>query len=77
MKTISTIVLTLLVTVSHAVASGGTEVEGLGLMGALFIAFGVLIVLHQFFPGLMLLGGMLKGIFSSAEKKVPNASGNQ
>jgi hypothetical protein len=69
MKTISTIVLSLLVAVSYALASGGTEVEGLGLMGALFIAFGVLIVLHQFVPGLILLGGMLKGIFSSTEKK--------
>jgi hypothetical protein len=77
MKTISTTLLTLLVTVSHAAASGGTGMEGPGLMGALFIAFGVLIVLHQFLPGLTLLGGMLKGIFSSTDKKVPNVSGNQ
>lgn len=76
MKTISTIVLSLLVTVSCALASGGTEVEGLGLMAAFFIAFGVLIVLHQFIPGLMLLGGMLKGIFSPTDKKVSNVSSN-
>jgi hypothetical protein len=74
MKTISTIVLSLLVTVSYALASGSAEVEGLGLMGAFFIAFGVLIVLHQFIPGLMLLGGMLKGIFSPTGKKAPNVS---
>jgi hypothetical protein len=65
-----------LVTVSNALASGGTEVESLGLMAALFIVFGVLIVLHQFIPGLMLLGGMLKGIFSSTDKKVSNVSSN-
>ena len=76
MKTISTILLSLLVTVSNALASVGTEVEGLGLMAALFIAFGVLIVLHQFIPGLLLLGGMLKGIFSPTDKKVPNVRSN-
>lgn len=76
MKTISTIVLSLLVPVSNALASGGTVVEDVGLMGALFITFGVLIVLHQFIPGLTLLGGMLKGIFSLTEKKVPNANSN-
>jgi hypothetical protein len=74
MKTLSTIVLSLLLTVSFALASGGTEIEGLGLMGALFIAFGVFIVLYQFIPGLMLLGGMLKGIFSPADKKATNIS---
>ena len=77
MKTISTIALTLLVIVSSALASGGAEVEGLGLMAALFIAFGVLVILHQFLPGLILLGGMLKGIFSPTGKKVPNAGSNQ
>jgi hypothetical protein len=76
MKTISTIILSQLVTVSNAFASGGGEAEGLGLMAALFIAFGVLIVLHQFIPGLMLLGGMLKGIFSPADKKVTTLNGN-
>jgi len=74
MKTLSTIVISLLVTASIALASGSTEIEGLGLMGALFIAFGVLIVLYQFIPGLMLLGGMLKGIFAPTGKKAPNVS---
>jgi hypothetical protein len=74
MKTLSIIVLTLLVTVSYALASGGTEVEGLGLMTSFFIAFGVLIVLYQFIPGLMLIGGLLKEIFSSSDEKVTDAS---
>jgi hypothetical protein len=74
MKTLSIIVLFLLVTVSYALASGGTEVEGLGLMTSFFIAFGVLIVLYQFIPGLMLIGGLLKEIFSSIDEKVTDAS---
>lgn len=76
MKTLSMIALSLLTTVSNALASGGAEAEGLGLMTALFVAFGVLIVLQQFVPGLMLLGGMLKGMFSPTAKKVPNESRN-
>jgi hypothetical protein len=74
MKTMSIIVLSLLVTVSYAWASGGAEVEGMGLMAAFFIAFGVLIVLYQFIPGLMLIGGMLKEIFSPTEEKATGVS---
>jgi hypothetical protein len=70
MKTISTIVLSLLVTVSYALASGENEVEGSGLMTAFFITFGVMIILSQLLPGLMLLGGMLKEMFTHTEKKV-------
>ena len=69
MKTLSVISLSLLVTVSCALASGGAEVEGPGLMTSFFIAFGVLIVLYQFIPGLMLIGGLLKELFSSANEK--------
>jgi hypothetical protein len=75
MKAMSTIILFLLVIVSHVLASGGTDVEGLGLMTAFFIAFGVLIVLFQFIPGLMLLGRMLKGIFTQNGKKDSEAIG--
>ena len=74
MKTLSIIVLTMLVTVSYALASGGTEVEGLGLMTSFFIAFGVLIVMYQLIPGLMLIGGLLKELFSSSDEKVTDAS---
>ena len=74
MKTLSIIVLSLLITVSCALASGGTEVEGLGLMTSFFIAFGALIVLYQFIPGIMLIGGLLKEIFSSIDEKATDAS---
>ena len=74
MKTLSVIVLSLLVTVSCALASGGIEVEGLGLLTSFFIAFGVLIVLYQFIPGILLIGGLLKEIFSSIDEKATDAS---
>ena len=74
MKTLSVIVLSLLVTVSYSLASGGTDVEGLGLMTSFFIAFGVLIVLYQFIPGIMLIGGLIKEIFSSIDEKATDAS---
>jgi len=74
MKTILTFVLSLLVTGTYALASEGTGIEGMGLVTTFFIAFGVLIVMFQFIPGLMLLGGMLKGIFSPADKKAPVAN---
>jgi len=71
MKVLLKIVLSLLITASYALASGGAEGEGLGFMAILFIAFGVLIVMFQFVPGLMLFGAMLKGIFSPSDKKAP------
>jgi hypothetical protein len=67
MKTISATVLSLLITVTRALASsGGGEGESLSLMATFFIAFGILIVMFQFIPGIMLFVGMLKGIFSSS-----------
>lgn len=77
MKTISTIGLILLVSISYALASGGTEVEGLGPMTAFFIAFGVLIVLYQFIPGLILFAEMLKKVFLSAARKVSEVGRNK
>jgi len=71
MRTISAALLSLMITAGAALAAGGgAEGEGLSMFAALFIAFGILIVLFQFIPGIMLLVGMLKGIFSANEKKV-------
>jgi len=46
-------------------------------MTAFFIAFGVLIVLYQFIPGLMLFTETLKKIFLSTAKKISAVSRNQ
>jgi len=74
MKTLSILLLSQLVSVSNALASGDTYVEGLGLMTSLFIVFGILIVLYQLIPGLMLIGRLLKELFPSIDGKVMNAS---
>lgn len=74
MKAILGVVFCLLVTASYTLASGGAEVESLGFMATLFIAFGVLIVMFQFIPGIILLFGMLKGILSPNNKKAPIAN---
>lgn len=72
MKTIAAILLSIAISVSRALASGGREFEDLGVLAISFIAFGVLIVVFQFVPGLMLLGGMLKEMFAASGKKTLN-----
>ena len=70
MKTAYAIVLSLMITGTQALASGGgSEGEGLSLLTTAFIALGVLIFMFQFVPGITLFFGMLKGLFSTAEKK--------
>ena len=71
MKVTSATALSLMITATQAMASAGSEqMEGVGLLTTFFIAFGILIVLFQFLPGMALFLGVLKGIFSS-EVKTP------
>jgi hypothetical protein len=73
MRTVYATVLALLITGTQALASGGGgDGEKLGLFAMFFIAFGILIILFQFIPGLMMLGGMLAALFKS-EKKTSQA----
>lgn len=73
MKTIYAITLALVITGTQAVASGGgISGNGVNLLATLLIAFGALIVVFQFVPGIMLFIGMLKGLYSSTEKKTVN-----
>lgn len=70
MKVISATALALMITGTQALASaGGANTEGMGLLTTFFIAFGVLIILFQFLPGVALFLGILKGIFSSEVRK--------
>lgn len=70
MKTIIATTLSLLITATKVLAIGNTGTgEGLGLLATFLIAFGILVVLFQLLPGLMLFAGMVKGLFSSAENK--------
>lgn len=78
MRTVSTTLLSLMITAGAALAAGGgTEGEGMSMLATLFIAFGVMIVMFQFIPGIMLLVGMLKGIFSASEKKTHETTVNK
>jgi hypothetical protein len=77
MKAMSAALLSLLITATQALASAGdANPEGIGLLATFFIAFGVLIILFQFVPGIALFVGMLKGIFSSAKKPAEEAAEN-
>lgn len=73
MKAISATALSLMITATRALAAGGVEGEGLGLLATFFIAFGVLIIVFQLIPALMMFAGMLKAIFSSGGKKSDDA----
>ena len=82
MKAISATILSLLIAGTQALASGDAgNGEGLGFMATLFIGFGVLIILFQTVPALLLLTGMVKGLLSSADKKsaeaIVGSSGNK
>lgn len=78
MRTVSATLLSLIITATRAMAAGGgTESEGLGLLATFFIAFGILIVLFQFIPGIMMFVGMLKGIFSADDEKTRGTAGTK
>ena len=70
MKPIMAAILSLLVNATQVLAIGNSgNVQGLGLLATFFIVFGILALIFQFLPGLMLFGGMIKGLFPSTEKK--------
>lgn len=74
MKVMYATILSLLIAGTQALASGnGGNSEGLGFMATLFIGFGVLIILFQTVPALLLLAGMVKGVLSSSDKKTSEA----
>jgi len=78
MRVISALLVSLIITASQALAAGGVpEGEGLGLLAIFFIGFGVMIVLFQFIPGVMLMAGMLKGLFSLGHKETHGTAGNE
>lgn len=74
MKIMSTTILSLLLSGTYALAStkGGTG-EELSFMATLFIGFGVMILVFQTIPAILLFSGLLKGLFSSADKKTTEA----
>lgn len=70
MKPVIATILSLIISASQAIAStGATGSEDLGLLAIGFISFGVLIILFQFVPALLLIGGMIASLFTAGEKK--------
>lgn len=78
MRAIYAMLTSLMITGSQALAASGTpEGEGLGFLAMLFIGFGVLIIVFQFIPGILLMFGMLKGVFSLGRKDTHEAASNK
>ena len=74
MKTLSATIVAMLITVTQAMASGNADSgEGLGFLAILFIGFGVLIIVFQTIPAVLLFAGMAKGLLSPADKKADEA----
>lgn len=72
MKLMIATIMAIMVKTTPALASGGQETMGTGLLALLFLGFGSLIVVCQLIPGVMLFCSMLKGLFSgAATKSVP------
>ncbi len=70
METIIPTTFSLLITATQVLANGNNGLgEGLGLTATFFIVLGILVVFCQLLPGLMLFGGMVKGLFTSVDKK--------
>ena len=74
MRTISAAIISTGFTVTQAFAAGTGANESMSLFVMIFIAFGVLILLFQVVPGLMLFGCMLKGLFTSVTQKSSEVS---
>ena len=70
MKTTLATMITL-IAASTAFAASGAETEGSGLLVALFLGIGALVIVFQLLPGLTLFGSMIRGLFSgkSAESR--------
>ncbi len=68
MKTITTTALAIFTATQAFASRGAGNAEDLGILAIGFISFGVLIVLFQFVPALLLFGGMIAGLFKSGEK---------
>jgi hypothetical protein len=59
----------LMVIATPAIAAGATETEGISLLTILLIGVGGLIVVSQVIPAIILLRGIVKGLFGATAKK--------
>ena len=68
MKRTMTTLGALMATVTPAMAAGGMETEGTGLVTMLLLGFGALIVVGQLIPAMVIFCGMVKGLLKGATK---------
>ena len=68
MKAINLIVPMVLSATSVAYAATSAQSEGAGILTYFFIGFFALIIVSQLVPAMILFVGMVKGLFTSAEK---------
>lgn len=68
MKRTMTTLGALMAMATPAMASG-METEVTSLLTFLLLAFGALIIVGQLIPGIVLFGGMVKGLFKEPAKK--------
>jgi hypothetical protein len=69
MKTTITTLGALMAMATPAIAAGATETEGMSLLTVLLIGVGGLIVVSQLIPAIILLRGIVKGLFGATAKK--------
>ncbi len=69
MKRTMTTLGALMAMATPAIAAGGMETEGTSMFTILFVGFGALIVVGQLIPGIVLFGGMVKGLFGKGTTK--------
>jgi hypothetical protein len=69
MKRTMTTLGALMAMATPAMAAGGMETEGTSLITILLVGFGALIVVGQLIPGIVLLSGMVKGMFKTTSTR--------
>ena len=75
MKRIMTTLGVLLAATTPALAFGGPESEGMGILVPLFLGFGVLVMVCQLIPALVLFGSTVKALFAGATKPAAPVAG--
>ncbi|ABB32687.1 hypothetical protein GeomeDRAFT_1058 [Geobacter metallireducens RCH3] len=69
MKAIANALIVTIATASSALAASGAAADEGGFLAPLFLALGVAVVAFQTIPAIVLLGSMVKGLFSAKEEE--------
>jgi hypothetical protein len=77
MKRTMTTLGALMATAAPAMAAGATETEGMSLLTILLIGVGGLIVVSQLIPAIILLRGIVKGLFGHGATKTEPVTGHK